>query len=117
MKSCLFFVLIGSLCLIGDCAEEKPAIVSIARFLFKVGRQFVPPCRPESPAPKPAPGANLEEPDFDDEGEEAEEKQGLALFEPSPAPEVKPSAKSDDKVTPASDVEVETTTDALTEAP
>lgn len=114
MKTCLIFLFIGSLCLIGDCAEQKPALVSIARFFFNVGRQFVPPCRPESP--KPAPASKLGEPDFDEEeDEEVVEKQGLQLFEPSPAPEDKPLAKADDQTTPSSDVEA--TTDALTEAP
>ena len=129
MKTCLIFLFIGSLCLISDCAEQKPALVSIARFLFNVGRQFVPPCRSESP--KPAPSVSQEEPDFDDD--EEVEKQGLALFEPSPAPEEKPLTKAEDQTTASSDVEAkpateaddqtppnledEATTEALTEAP
>jgi hypothetical protein len=107
----ILFVFVGLLAFDGSCAEDKPAIVEIARFFFKLGRQFVPPpCKPASSAPAAAaappaaapPAAlaepdNIENDDDDDDKEEEEKKEGLALFEPSPAPDAKAVPAADDK--------------------
>lgn len=79
IKFCVLFLFIGSTYFINECRAQKPDIVYLSRFLFRLGRSFIQPgCPPKAAG---APVAAMEEPDDYDE---EEIKEGLALFEPSP---------------------------------
>lgn len=64
-----------------QCKDEKPALVEIARFLFRIGKQFVPPCKISTEGATPAPAASLGEPGLIEEIDE-EIQKGLAQFDP-----------------------------------
>lgn len=77
IKLCVLFLFIGSAYFINECRAQKPEIAYLSRFLFRLGKSFIPKptCKPAAAPPKAA----MEEPDDEDE-----EKIGLELFEPSP---------------------------------
>lgn len=79
IKLCVLFLFIGSTYFFVECRAQKPEIAYLSRFLFRLGRSFIPkPGCPSAPSPV-APKTALEEPD-----DYEEIKEGLALFEPSP---------------------------------
>lgn len=96
-KLCMLFLVIGSTYFINECRAEKPEIAYLSRFLFQLGKSFIPttPCAPAkaAPAKAAAPVVALEEPD-----DEEQVTGGLADFEPSPAPLTKPSIIEEEQV-------------------